>query len=356
MSILKDQQYHKKQQFLPDFCALNLVFSVVVISELFAIILTLSSTGFALKSWNTLALNSLYIQWNGLLSLAFLCALRRYVSSYNRYIIATLSYIGLLLLFLLISEITYNLVAYMHLQTLILTTGRLSFHFYNIVIGGIISGIVLRYFYILHQWKLKTEAEAQSHLQLLQARIRPHFLFNSMNTIASLTRSDPELAEQVTIDLADLFRILFQEDQPLVSWAKELQIAKQYVQIESLRFADRLKIIWSVESVPDNAKLPVLTLQPLLENAIYHGIEPNVRGGNIAITASCQNAQIRINIANSCSTAQKTRMGNQMALKNIQQRLHVFFGENAGVEITDINNKFKVSIYFPYKTTILLNQ
>ena len=166
MHIIDNQQSHK-QQFLPDFCALKIVFTVVVIGELFSIILTLSSSGFTHKSWNSLALSSLYIQWNGLLSLAFLCILRKYISAYHRYIIASISYIGLLVLFLLISEITYNLIMYMHLKSHLLTTDRFSFHFYNLIIGGIISGIVLRYFYIQHQWKLKTEAEAQSHLQLL---------------------------------------------------------------------------------------------------------------------------------------------------------------------------------------------
>ena len=348
MPILKNQRFHNEQQFLPDFCTLKLVFSVLVIGELFAIIITLSSTGFNTKSWDTLALSSIYIQWNGLLSLIFLCALRKYLSSYNRYIIASLSYIGLLILFLLISEVTYSLVHYLHLQPLLLSTDRLTFHIYNIVIGGIISGIALRYFYILHQWKLKTEAEAQSRLQLLQARIRPHFLFNSMNTIASLTRTNPELAEQVTIDLADLFRFLFQENQPLVSWAKELQIAKQYLQIESLRIAERLRIHLSVDSVPDNEKLPVLTLQTVLENAIYHGIEPSIDGGNITITAQCQSSQIEINIINSHTTRQKTRMGNQMALKNIHQRLGAHFGDNAGIVVKDNNNEFTVKIFFPY--------
>jgi len=350
MHPLKNQQYHNEQQFLPDFCALKLVFSVVLIAELFAIILTLSSSGFILKSWNNLAISSLYIQWNGLLSLAFLCMLRKYISGYNRYIIASISYIGLLLVFLLISEITHNLITYMHLKSLLQSTDKLSFHLHNLIIGGIISGIVLRYFYIQHQWKLKTKTEAQSHLQLLQARIRPHFLFNSMNTIASLTRSNPELAEQVTIDLADLFRFLFQEEESLVSWSKELQIAKQYVQIESLRFAERLKIVWLVDAVPDDAKLPLLTLQPLLENAVYHGIEPNVQGGEINISASCQNSQIKIIIANSQIKKQKDRMGNHMALENIQQRLSVYFEKNASLDIQESTNKFTVTLNFPYLT------
>ncbi|MFK5947926.1 MAG: histidine kinase [Methylococcales bacterium] len=355
MHTLKDQLTYKKQQFLPDFCALNLVFSVVVIGELFAIILSVSVTGFNDQSWTTLAVSSLYIQWNGLLSIAFLCALRKYISGYNKYIIASISYSGLLCLFLLISELTYNLISYMHMQTVISAPNRFAFHFYNVLIGGIISGFVLRYFYIQHQWKLKTELEAQSHLKLLQARIRPHFLFNSMNTIASLTRSNPELAEQVSVNLAELFRVLFQEEQSLVSWTKELQIAKYYLHIESLRFAERLKIKWSVIEVPDNAMLPLLTLQPLLENAIYHGIEPSVKGGEIHIDARINNKQIEINITNSQTTSEKYRKGNQMALDNIRQRLHTYFGDAAGLKIVATKDEFQVSIFFPYKTNILLN-
>jgi two-component system sensor histidine kinase AlgZ len=284
--------------------------------------------------------------------MAFLCNLRKIISGYNRYIIASLSYFGLLLLFIFISELSYQLVIYMDMQQLLAIENSLSYHFKNLIIGGIISGIVLRYFYIQHQWKLQTQAKAQTKLQLLQARIRPHFLFNSMNTIASLTQSNPQLAEQVTINLADLFRILFQEKQGLVSWKKEQQIAKQYLEIESLRFSQRLQILWSIDNMPDNALLPILTLQPLLENAIYHGIEPSISGGKIHILAQKRSQKIVICISNSPTSSIKKNEGNHMAVENIRQRLNAYFGSDASLRLLEQNNEFNVTLIFPYQTNL----
>jgi two-component system sensor histidine kinase AlgZ len=337
-----------QQQFLPDFCALRIVLLVLIVGELFAIILTISSTPINMQAWDSLALRSLYIQWNGLLSIAFLCILRKFISGYHRYLIATISYTGLLFLFLLISDMSYYLIQFLQMQTIIMPGQRLYYNLHNIIIGGIISGIILRYLYIQHQWKLQTQAEAETKLQLLQARIRPHFLFNSMNTIASLTRSNPPLAETITINLVALFRVLFQEKQSLVSWDKELKIAKQYLEIESLRFADRLSIQWLVEAMPRDALLPILTLQPLLENAIYHGIEPSIKGGKIIITAKKKDQQIQINITNSQSKSANTRKGNKMAIENIRQRLYAYFKNEATLELQDTENEFKVTLIFPY--------
>ncbi len=343
-----------KQQFLPNFCTPNSVFSVLLIGELFAIILTLSAAGFSLQSWDVLALNSIYIQYNALSGIAFLCLLRKYISSYRGYTIASISYIGLLLLFLIISEISYQLINYLQMQSLVAIQSHWAFHLHNLIIGGIISGLALRYLYVQHKWKLQTQAEAQTHLQLLQARIHPHFLFNSMNTIASLTRSDAKLAEQVTIDLADLFRILFQQKSTLVSWEKELQIAQQYLHIESLRFGKRLKINWHIQPLPSDTKIPLLCLQPLLENAIYHGIEANIEGGEIDVIVelnhSSSPAQIEITISNTAAEKPKSRQGNQMAIKNIRQRLYAHYKSKAGLDIDDNKDKFTVRLFFPYQS------
>ena len=133
-------------------------------------------------------------------------------------------------------------------------------------------------FYIQHQWRKNIESEADARVQALQSRIRPHFLFNCMNTIASLTRKDPKLAEEATEDLADLFRVSLQEAKRMSTVAEEISLCKRYLRIESHRFGDRLKTVWETDNLPEHAQLPNLTLQPILENAIYHGIEPLTEG------------------------------------------------------------------------------
>lgn len=146
-----------------------------------------------------------------------------------------------------------------------------------IILAGIITGIVLYYFYL--QGRAYSPAIAEARLQALQARIRPHFLFNSINAVLSLIRSQPERAEGALEDMADLFRVLMAENRDLVPLKKEIALCKQYLSIESLRLEDRLTINWQIDNISMEALIPPLILQPLIENAVYHGIEPIPEGG-----------------------------------------------------------------------------
>jgi len=125
----------------------------------------------------------------------------------------------------------------------------------------------------------------RARLEALQARIRPHFLFNSLNSIASLIASDPERAELAVLDLSDLFRASLAKPGSLVAWRDELALARRYLSIEQYRLGARLELDWQVEGVPDDLPIPQLTLQPLLENAILHGIQPRVEGGRVEVRA-----------------------------------------------------------------------
>ena len=148
----------------------------------------------------------------------------------------------------------------------------------NAGIAVIVTALVLRYFFVTHQWQKHVRAEALSRIQALQARIRPHFLFNSMNTIAALTRSDPKRAEEAVEDLADLFRATLRDSHSPLRLKEELELTRIYQRIEALRLGDRLAVRWDVGALPMRAFVPGLTVQPLLENAIYHGIEPLAGG------------------------------------------------------------------------------
>ncbi|MGQ0443274.1 MAG: sensor histidine kinase [Methylophilaceae bacterium] len=217
-----------------------------------------------------------------------------------------------------------------------------------IVLAGIVTAIVLYYFYL--QQRAYSPAIAEARLQALQARIRPHFLFNSINAVLSLIRSHPKRAETALEDMADLFRVLMAENRELVPLEKEIALCKQYLSIESLRLEDRLKINWQLDNMPTKALIPPLILQPLLENAVYHGIEPMPEGGEIVVAIRVKHKELHIDISNPYVSENSHHSGNKMALKNIKERLHLHFDLEASLNSQANNNRYSVHIRLPYET------
>lgn len=216
-------------------------------------------------------------------------------------------------------------------------------------LAGAVTAIVLYYFYL--QQRAYSPAIAEARLQALQARIRPHFLFNSINAVLSLIRSQPKRAESALEDMADLFRVLMAENRDLVPIEKEIALCKQYLNIESLRLEDRLKITWQIDNMPPDALIPPLILQPLLENAVYHGIEPMPEGGEIIVAITPKNKELHINISNPYSPENDHHSGNKMALKNIRERLKLHFDLEATLKTEAKNNRYNVSIHLPYEAS-----
>lgn len=216
----------------------------------------------------------------------------------------------------------------------------------NLAMSAIISAIVLRYLYIQFQWKKEVQFTANAHWQALQARIRPHFLFNSLNTIASLTRINPAKAEQAVEDLAALFRASLSDAQQ-TTLQDELELCQQYLRFESLRLDKRLNIIWNTENLPTNVPFPPLMLQPLLENALHHGIYPRPEGGTIRITGLTDGEQIRLEVESPLAEPPISQHGLQMAQQNVQQRLHTYFGERAKLTVQIQPQTYCVTLHFP---------
>ena len=192
-------------------------------------------------------------------------------------------------------------------------------------------------------------AEARARIHALQARINPHFLFNSMNTIAALTRSDPAVAETAIEDLSDLFRASLNNTHEQSTLGDELTLARRYLNIESLRLGERLFVTWDMQAVPMDIRLPPLVLQPLLENAIYHGVEPLPEGGTIEVTGRYQNEQLEITISNPTRHVKPDTPGggNRIAQENIRQRLKIAFGDKAGLDVTEADDRYQISIRLP---------
>ena len=353
--------------FLPDFCDMGTVFTVVVVGALLAFILVLSPVGSTTHWWRDLALNSLFIQWVALSSTGLLCSGRRWLSRLGDTGAGIAAYALILVVSLVCSEAAYWLVArpVMDVEHFFTQSGNLDsfggsvpmgtawhleFLAKNLSITAIIAAVALRYFYVQHQWRSQVQSEAKARIQALQSRIRPHFLFNSMNTIASLTRTSPELAEQVTEDLADLFRASLGDASVPVTLERELEVCRRYLRIEEHRLGARVSTEFKVDELPVDAVLPGLTLQPLAENAIYHGIEPEELGGFIAIDGASDARGIVVRISNSLpiSDARSVRESNKMAQENVAQRLRAFFGTDASLQVSNHAGEYVVELRFPY--------
>jgi len=344
--------------FLPDFCNVYTVFVGIVVTELLAFVLLLAPLSKSGYDWNyakkdfinDLAMLSLFMQWVALVSMGLLCLLRRWLCLLNSDIVAgILSYLLILMTTGVVSEFAWQLNEYMLSIAPASAAHHQLFLWRNIGISAIISAIALRYFYIQYHWKKETEALALARAQALQARIRPHFLFNCMNTIASLIRFQPDKAEQVVLDFADLFRASLVDAKASVTFQEELALCRQYLCIEALRIGERLQVVWQLDNIPDDARLPPLCLQPLLENAIYHGIQPLLEGGTISITGFFDGKHIQLDIENPLAKTLSPHQGNRMAQQNIHQRLQIFYGTQAKLSVQRHADTYHVIISFPYK-------
>jgi two-component system sensor histidine kinase AlgZ len=335
--------------FLPSFCDVRRVFAVVVITELFAFILTLVSSGVLDDPWSYLGLISLFMQWVALTSAAVLCLSRPLLSRLNNTAAAIASYLLVLLVTGVVSEMAFRLMHGGSVFPSFSGSDHAVFLLRNLTISTVVAAVVLRYLYVQFQWRQQMQAEARARIQALQARIRPHFLFNSMNTIAALIRSEPATAESAIEDLSDLFRAALNNSHDQATLDDELTLARRYLHIEKLRLGKRLAVEWNLAGMPMDASLPPLILQPLLENAIYHGIEPLAEGGTITVDGRNDNGLLEITVTNPVPGpgVRHQQAGNRMAQENIRQRLHIAFGSRAELAAGESDGQYRVQLRFP---------
>lgn len=214
---------------------------------------------------------------------------------------------------------------------------------------ALIATGLLAYFRLLT--KAFSPALAEARLQALQARIRPHFLFNSLNAVLALVRRDPVRAERTLEDLADLFRTLISDARAFVRLADEIALLERYAAIEQLRLGERLRVTWELDAAPTDALLPPLVLQPLLENAVYHGVEPGVGGGEVVVRIERRGDRVLASIENPFHENETHHAGNRMAFENIRERLALFFDAEARVTTRMDGGRYRVEIEMPYRTT-----
>lgn len=209
------------------------------------------------------------------------------------------------------------------------------------------TAIVLYYFHL--RQRALSPAISEARLQALQARIRPHFLFNSINAVISIVRSEPARAETALMDMADLFRVLMADNRDLVPLADEIGLCRQYLALEKLRLEERLTVVWQIDNMPPDALMPPLVLQPLLENAVYHGIEPLPEGGQITIHIHADRDGVHLLLSNPYVPQGIHHNGNKMALGNIKERLALHFDAEAKLRSQIADGHYQVHITIPYR-------
>ena len=335
----------KNSTYLPDFCNGDVFLRLLLVVELIAIVFALVSFGEG-GLFVHIALISVVMLWIGLTTAATLCLISRFHLLGDHWRTTLIAIAVTLLMTLLASLLSLGLGSIVQFgptaQDVLFTLLR------NMSIAVILMGLALRYFYLHYESETRREVQSQARLQALQARIRPHFLFNSMNTIASLTHDQPDLAEQAIENLSDLFRASLAAEAS-ITLQQELELTRSYIDLEALRLGERLEVNWHLPEEEPVLNLPALTLQPLVENAIYHGVEPLANGGVIDIDISEREDNIVISISNPLAPkpASGRRSGNQMAVENIRERLALAFGGTASMQLLESETGYTVTLTIP---------
>lgn len=318
--------------FLPDFCRGQGLMAILVISQLLALLITLSSSGLEFFDWLSFSKVSLISVWVALLSAILLCFLKPAFAGISHRVAALAAFLIVLLLTLVCGAIAEWVSWWYGGSAMGLAKG---FNVWKVLeyllLAAIPTGILLSYLYLQQQLRIHNRAELEARIQALQSRIRPHFLFNSMNTVASLIGSDPEKAEQVVEDMSDLFRYALSDTQTLVPLSDELSLCRRYMALEKLRLGRRLSTVWEVGDYGTGVMIPCLTLQPILENAIYHGIQMSEDGGEVKVSVQREKNRVSITVVNPLERATQQHQGNHMALQNTRHRLSAHFGADSSI-------------------------
>ncbi len=347
MSDSGEKQAQLDNYFLPDLCRGQGLLGLLLTAGLLAVFMTLVRSGISAFDFLFLAQVAVDIFFIALLSAVFICQGRRFLIN------LPLPQIALINFFLVVAAAAIC-TALMELWQNYLLNGLWQVDYLLILntmlITAILAGAILRLFYLQHQLRQQQGASQQARIEALQSKIRPHFLFNSMNSLASLIRTDPDKAEQTLENLCDLFRYALNNGSQGVSLQLEVDSCKKYLQVEKLRLAERLKYHWDIAIDLASISVPALILQPLIENAVFHGIQPALEGGYLKCSIYRDGEWICIEIENSleADTAQQLKKptGHNMAVNNLRHRMDVFFNHRAELQETVQDNHYHTRIRF----------
>lgn len=327
---------------IPDTCNVGIVMRTLTLLNLPALLLAGVQSRSLFEFPGRLFEILLVLEPAALLSMAVLCPLRKLINASPRRMQWAGAFIVPGLLTLLVSLMVWR-VRHPELVGLDAAWWLGS----RALLGAGVGGAVAEYFRL--RARAYSPSFSEARLQALQARIRPHFLFNSLNAVLGLMRSDPRRAEATLENLADLFRVFMRDARELVALDDEVVTCKEYLAIEQLRLGERLKVVWHLDDMPGDALIPSLLLQPLIENAVHHGIEPSSETGVIEISADRIGDRVRVEILNPIPESLPSKPGNQMALSNVRERLMLLYDISAELKTSAQGKLFKLELEFPYR-------
>jgi two-component system sensor histidine kinase AlgZ len=326
---------------IPDFCARRTLATIAATMEVLAVLITVSDMrGSAATDGRLLLVLSAYMQIAGLAGAAAMCSLRRLLGSANPLHVLALGCLAAVTLVALWSQLAWILNSHFQLWKPLADTCE-AFVARTVIAGALVTLMLLSYLYQRQRWQERDErSEADSRYLALQARIRPHFLFNSLNSISSLIQTQPEKAEELVTDLADLFRASLDERTLLVPLSDEIELVKGYLRIEEARLGDKLLVNWEIPDELRGALIPRLTVQPLVENAIYHGISRLRARGLLHVTARREGDYLLVEVENPLPPEDvPTKKGTGVAVNNIAQRIKLIYGDRARLELGPDQNE-----------------
>jgi two-component system sensor histidine kinase AlgZ len=328
----------------PSFCRWRLLLAVMAVTQISVLLMGVATLGEFNLVW--LGVTSLYAQALALVTALGVCIARAWLGRLS----ARGAWLGSWLMAVIVA-LAFSYAAGIIGTVLGTGPGRQGFAVFvwqSVLAVALVGVALLRYLFIRAQWRAQVLAQSEARVQALQARIRPHFLFNSLNTIASLIPEEPGAAERATEDLADLFRGSMRRADSLISLTEELDLARRYLQMEQRRLGERLCVDWQVSELPQDASVLPLTLQPLLENAVAHGIQSRADGGEIRVYGRAEKDNIVITISNPLGLDEHDNRGHGMALLNIRERLELAFGPNASLITHKNDEQFFAVLSLPY--------
>ncbi|RDS80077.1 sensor histidine kinase [Dyella psychrodurans] len=328
---------------LPEFCELPAISALLLVGALCVTLAWLAPQ--STRGWRGYSVGMLFVEWMAMVIAVALCKLRPLLVRLP----GLFPYAGVWLVMVVIVAIASMLAQWMDrmLAMQMIVSGDATFVRDNVLIAALLGAAMLRYFYVLAEWQARLAAVAHAKVEALQARIRPHFLFNSMNTVAALVRVDPVAAERTVEDLSELFRAaLGQSETSTGTLGDELELVDRYLAIEQLRLGERLHVRRELDDVPLDASMPRLLLQPLVENAVRHGIQPLREGGEVVLRAMRDGDMLLIEVSN--PLAEKPAIGGSgHGLNNVRQRVAYHFGPRSGVEAGPQGDRFVVRLRLP---------
>lgn len=332
--------------WLPQFCTVPVALSTMMLAQVVLVFVYLAPTGRWLASPSTLAVGTVFAQWMCVCNLALLCSTRDWLCAMPTALAATLGLGAIACVSAAGGLIAVWFDAILALDAIPAGTEPIPFALSISAMAVLVGAAAFRYYYVTAQWRRGVAANARSQFDALQARIRPHFLFNSMNTIAGLIRTRPADAEAAVEDLSDLFRAALRDDARPSTMQDEIELINRYLSIERLRLGERMRVHMDVDPLPP-LEMPALLLQPLVENAVLHGIQPIPNGGEITVAIKQIEGAVRIEIRNPRLSNGPASRGTGTALDNVRRRLDFHYGGRARMEVDRGPDYYRVTLTLP---------